>query len=269
MQLTAERWLGRLLRRNPQQPLYDAAEAVLILILAFQCVRLVWIVLAPVEPAREWQAASPSLHAGKLTVFDPFFRTAPSSGVSTVTSLPLKLFGVRVDQATGRGSAIIAAADGVQQSYAIGDEVMPGVHLKAVTHDSVTIDRAGAEEQLFLDQSPAPSVTQARSSESGVPFGRPEVRANVASPDSEFIFTPRVRNGVASGFAVVPRRAIGPYREAGFLAGDVVTQINGATISSAKDAESMIANIPAGTPIFFTVERAGKIITLNQKSLPR
>ena len=70
-----------------------------------------------------------------------------------MTSLNLKLYGVREDRATGRGAAIIALPDGRQLSFAVGEEIMPGVTLTAVGFDNVTISRGGAAEQIFLDQS--------------------------------------------------------------------------------------------------------------------
>jgi general secretion pathway protein C len=269
MQLTAEHWLRRLLRRSPQHLLYDFAEAALIIVLAFQCGRLVWIALTPAETTIDWQAASPSPPNGKLTTFDPFFRSGRQPTIGTVTSLPLKLFGVRVDQATGQGSAIIAATDGAQQSYVVGDEIMRGVRLKFVAHDNVTVERGGVAEQLFLDQSSPSSVPQSVAYRPGAPFAPPESQASIASPASEFIFTPRLEKGVPTGFAVAPKRSIEPFHDAGFLAGDIVTQINGAVITSTEGAERIISGIPAGGPISFTVERAGKTITLNQKSTPR
>src|SRR3546814_6181226 len=55
--------------------------------------------------------------------FDPFYRTAPDDdGAQAVTSLPLKLMGVRINEATGLGSAIIATPDDVQTSYAVGED---------------------------------------------------------------------------------------------------------------------------------------------------
>lgn len=85
--------------------------------------------------------------------FDPFFRAQAGTGPSVVTALPIKLFGTRLDGATGRGFAIIALPDGQQSSFAVGELVMPGVKLWSVARDEVTIDRNGARERLFLDQS--------------------------------------------------------------------------------------------------------------------
>jgi general secretion pathway protein C len=132
-------------------------EGALVAVLAVQAARLFWAIAAPLGPVGAWQVPQPSaVYDPALPArFDPFFRLARAAGPVVVTSVPLTLFGVRVDQASGRGAAIIATPDGVQSSFAIGDAIMPGIILKAVAVDGVTIDRGGISEQLFLDQSVA------------------------------------------------------------------------------------------------------------------
>src|SRR4029453_15388546 len=88
-----------------------------------------------------------------LREFDPFFRLSGAAAPAIVTSLNLKLYGVTEGRAPGRGSAIIALPDGTQRSFAVGEDIMPGVALAEVGFDNVTIVRAGRREQIFLDQS--------------------------------------------------------------------------------------------------------------------
>jgi general secretion pathway protein C len=154
MRLVLNRRAGRLLRRLPRYTIYSAAELALLALLGMQCARLVYAIATPVGPLGQWRSAavggvSPAILGG----FDPFFRLSSAGGPVVVTTLDLKLFGTRADQATGRGSAIIGLPDGRQASYAVGEEIVPGVTLKAVSFDGVTISRGGHDEQLFLDQS--------------------------------------------------------------------------------------------------------------------
>jgi general secretion pathway protein C len=132
--------------------------ALLLGLIAVQGARLFWAAVTPLGPVGDWRPAASS--GGAVDpAFDPFFRLSSGSETSAVTALSLKLFGVRVDEAIGRGSAIIATPDGIQSSFGIGEAVMPGVILKAVTLDHVVLDRGGAEEKLFIDESvPAPVV---------------------------------------------------------------------------------------------------------------
>ena len=122
--------------------------------------RLLWLALTPagafgVQAAGLPLAALPS--GPVLASLDPFFPAGPAAAADAVSSLDLVLLGTRVDAASGRGSAIIAAPDGQQQSIGVGDEVMPGVRLVAVEFESVTLDRGGTREQLYIDQSGSPA----------------------------------------------------------------------------------------------------------------
>ena len=148
-----------LLRRLPLNIAYSLVELVLMALLAIQLARLIWAIVTPVGPLGDWRLPAAGVGASApelLARFDPFFRlsntNAPNAPVA-VTALQLTLFGTRINEASGRGSAIIAGPDGVQTSYAVGDEISPGVTLKAVFFDHVSLTRGGRDEDLFLDQS--------------------------------------------------------------------------------------------------------------------
>ncbi|QAY78542.1 type II secretion system protein N [Sphingosinicella sp. BN140058] len=131
-------------------------EAALLAALAFQCAALIWALLVPVGAIGAWepqmrQPAAPALSVLRET--DPFFPTGARGGTIVVTSLNLSLHGVRQDQGSSRGSAIIATPDGVQHSFGVGEEVVHGVTLAAVGFDNITLLRNGVREQLFMDQS--------------------------------------------------------------------------------------------------------------------
>lgn len=137
-----------------------ALELVLLALAALLAARLVATVLSPpprVVPSVTAARQAPPAELELLTAFDPFSRLAAASGPTVITSLDLQLFGIRLDQASGRGSAIIAAPDGQQRSFVVGEEIVPGAKLAGVAADHVTIDRNGAVEQLYMGQSAAPA----------------------------------------------------------------------------------------------------------------
>jgi general secretion pathway protein C len=138
---------------------YQLVEVVLLICLAVAAALCVWVLVAPKGPVGKWKAitATAPVDDTILVRFDPFFRdgSATDSAQAAVTNLPIKLFGIRVNQAIGRGSAIIETPDGLQSSFATGDEIMPGVTLKSVTFEGAIISRGGVDEQIFLDQSVA------------------------------------------------------------------------------------------------------------------
>jgi general secretion pathway protein C len=268
MNLTIDPRVARFWRQVPPKLPYQILEFSLIALLAVQGARLIWAVLSPVGPVGAWKASSGAGPGGDetlLTRFDPFFRLSGAGGPAVVTSLAVKLFGVRVDQAMGRGSAIIATPDGVQSSYAIGDEILPGVKLKAVTFEGVTIERGGVDEQIFLDQSVKAPLAQPGTAP--VAAAAPPV-AGGAALASEIGFMPRSEKGQVTGFVVSPKGSGTAFRAAGLQEGDVLTAINGQTIRAADDVTRAMAASPASGIVMLSVERGGKAISLSAKAKP-
>ena len=277
---TSMRLRANPLGRLPRPTIFSALELLLLGLIAIQAARLVWILVTPVGPLGDWRAPStlnalPAASAG-LGEFDPFFRLNGASGPAVVTGLNLKLYGVREDRATGRGSAIIALPDGTQQSFAVGDEIIPGVRLAEVGFDSVTIDRAGAREQLFLDQSTAAPVGAAATGQPQVvtpsaptpqPL-RPPPPAAAPPPQAGqvLVFQPRVANGRVDGVIVNPGVDGGrAFREAGFESGDVIVSVNGQRVSSLEQARAAMGRSGQAAVI---VDRGGRAVPLRVRFNP-
>ncbi|MFM9853448.1 MAG: type II secretion system protein N [Sphingomonadaceae bacterium] len=233
--------------------------------LAMQCARLMWVILAPLGPVGEWRPASVTRSASDASgEFDPFFRLQPATPPkAVVTSLSLKLFGTRLDSAVGRGSAIIAAPDGVQSSYAVGDEIVAGVRLKSVAYDSVTIDRGGVDEQLFLDQSVAAPVA---SPNGAAPPATPGTTPSAAALQASLDAAPRLNGSTLTGLTLNPKGDGKLFDAAGLKAGDVLTAVNGKAITSASDFSQVVP--AADGTVSLQVERAGRTMTLSAKTTP-
>lgn len=269
MRLTPSPRLRRVLRALPQGGPVVWLEIALIIVLAFQLARLLWAVATPVGPFGDWQARpmpglSADARAALFARFDPFNRTAPNAGPAVVTSLSLSLYGIRMNEASGGGSAIVAGPDGVQQSVAVGGEVMPGVVLKAVALDHVTITRGGADEQLYLDQSTPAPVAQPNAApgpvnSSPLPQAVPALPPPTGRPIG---FEPRVIDGKVAGLTVSPRGDGSAFRNAGLKEGDVVVQVDGRPVSSVGDLQSLDARLTPGAQISMTVERGGQRLPL-------
>ena len=261
--------LRRLRRFNPRHVDWlSLAELAMLGLLAFALADLFWTAVRPYGPVGAWRPASGSIapvDADVLTRFDPFFRLTGGTGSGNiVTSLPLKLFGTRIDAAAGRGSAIIAMPDGIQASFAVGDEIVPGVRLKSVAFDNVTVERGGTAEQLFLDQSKPAEVAQPSASP-GTPPQSTALTPQVLR--STFLFTPRILNGKPSGMTIAPKGDGVAFRAAGFQPGDVLTMVNGQAIASNDDAAAVFAKTPVGGTVSFTIERGGVSLTLSTKAV--
>ncbi|MEG3175006.1 type II secretion system protein N [Sphingomonas sp. RB3P16] len=281
MRLVLDARARAFLRRVPATTVYSALEVLLIAGLAVQSARLVWAVFTPVGPVGIWRAeqgALPGSPEAILRGFDPFYRLSggDAAGPAVVTTLQLTLFGIRIDEAQGGGSAIIAGPDGVQQSIAVGQEIQPGVRLKAVAFDHVTIDRGGASEDLFLvqsEQAPVAPALPAGPTLIGAGAVTPATLAGAPPPGgargltyaqlrSDVGFIPRIDDGRVSGLTVRSQGTGGAFRAAGLRDGDVVTQIGGKPVGSQADLDRLGAQYAKGGTLAISVERGGTIVPL-------
>lgn len=266
------RW--RLFRRLPRYSLLSLTELLLLTLLAAQAARLVWAIVTPVGPLGDWRpAAGPDLAQARAVLasgFDPFFRLGRTQGPAVVTSLQLKLFGVRVDEATGRGSAIIAGPDDIQNSYSVGEAVQPGVTLRSVGYDSVVIDRGGVQETLYLDQSgAAPVVAQPAATPAGANAGLLSEAAGVvqapgavplADLQSRLNLAPRQSGGRVTG--LVPRGDAAFLQQIGLRQGDIIVQVAGRQITGVADLEQAANALRRGGNLSIAVERGGQVVPI-------
>lgn len=272
MRLALDPRAWRLLRRLPRTNVYSLLELLLLSLLAIQAARLLWAIVTPVDPVGDWRIAAPTVQSPEQRLalfrgFDPFFRLSQAGpGSAVVTSLQLKLYGVRVNEATGQGSAIIAGPDDVQNSYAVGDEIMPGVTLEAVGHDSVTISRGGSPEQIFLDQSVAAPVAAPQGTASA-----PAINMMLAPPggsltpaqiQAEIQFLPRLQGGRISGIVVRPQGSGAAFRTAGLREGDIIVAVNGKPITGIGDLQNAAAALPGGGNLSLSVERGADVVPI-------
>lgn len=278
MRLSLEPHAARLPRMlRPRTDLLGLVEIGLIALVAVQCARLVWTVATPVGPVGDWQAhRSAAVPVANTAGFDPFFRLAGQTGPVAVTALDLKLYGVRQDQASGRGSAIVGTPDGQQRSFAVGDEIMPGVVLKAVDFDSVTITREGTDEQLYMDQSggapvaggagpaaPAPGIVAPPApTQAPIPPAAVVPAAPRGDAARDIRVQPRTNGREVTGVTVFPQASGEAFRAAGLAPGDVVVAVNGQRIRSAGQAQALASAFQGPRPPVLQVERDGRVMTL-------
>lgn len=262
------RW--RLLRRLPRSSLLSLVELALLALLAIQCARLFWAIVTPLGPLGDWRPASgPDAASGRAVLasgFDPFFRLGNGGAPAVVTSLQLKLFGVRVNEATGQGAAIIAGPDNVQTSYSVGEAIQPGVILKSVGYDSVVISRGGADETLYLDQSGAAPVAApvapppANTGLLSAPAGETAAPGAVTLSQlrSNLVVAPRQAGGRVTG--LVPRGDPAFLARIGLQPGDIVVQVSGRPVGGLDDLQRAVAGLANGGNLSIGVERGAQIV---------
>ncbi len=237
---------------------------------------LIGTLMAPAGPIGGWQyrLAEPIAPAQRSAIFaasDPFVRSGlGATAPITVTALSLTLFGTRQSPSGSGGSAILAGSDGVQQSYAVGSEIQPGVTLTRVAFDHVVITRNGTEESLFMDQSkPAdnvggssgsPAMAQAAPSGPAAASGADgEVRFAASAIQQAVSVSPRQSGGRVTGLIVAPRGDGDLLRSIGLQAGDVISAINGRPVSAVGDIASALQ---PGSRVTLEVERGAQKIAV-------
>ena len=238
---------------------------------------LLWTIVTPISPLGNWKPAgvrvmSPSARSALFAGFDPFNRIAVQAtapGSETITSLALTLFGVRINAATGGGTAIIAGGDGLQQVYRVGSEIMPGVLLAEVRFDHVELSHNGSSELLYLDQSkPAVNAATALASSPAGPVGQTgPASATSGSLTAEAVrqgisIQPRIENGRVAGLQVSPGADGTAFRAAGFQPGDVITSVGGRPVANEADGAALMAQMRPGQAVSVTVRRNGQQLPL-------
>lgn len=251
--------------------LYPILLGILAVLLVIQAIRLVWLVATPLGPVGDWQTRdveilSPQSRLSLFSSFDPFFRSGPAATANVVTSLQLTLFGIRMNEGSGLGSAILAGPDGVQESYAVGDEIMSGVTLNTVLFDHVIIDRGGVRESLYLDQSIPAETVGTDDGDAGQPSGpAPSAASNMPTADmiaGAVDLAPRNAGGKVTGIVVSPRGEGELFRAAGFQDGDIIVSVNGQPVSSASDIATLKRQIAPGARLSVEVERGADTVPI-------
>jgi general secretion pathway protein C len=259
-----------------QAPWRRIAEVTLGLILLIQVGRLVWLFIAP-APALQIAEAAPAkaVDMGVLTRFDAFFRTgAPSSlaGASGAEASQLRLFGVRAG-GEGGGSAIIGLADGRQLSVGVGGEVEPGLVLREVGSDFVTLARGESLSRLAFTETPTgaapppppPSTEQVVTPSAGIPGGAAVDPQRLMAQAS---LRPRIQGLGVNGFTVSSAGNASELRAAGLQAGDVILSVNGTELNSPQAIGALRGQLASAPSAEIQYERNGEMRTTTIRTRP-
>ena len=255
-----------------------AVELTLALVLAVQLGRLVWIVAEPQSAAPETTAASAPARPVDFSVFqrfDAFFRTGGVSSLaeaSAAGSGQMRLYGLRSDGAGG-GSAIIGLADGRQVSVGVGEEVEPGLVLRGVGDDHVTLARGTSLSRLIFSDvpmgvAPVPPPPPGPQTMTPTPAPAPaEPAASVgASVDPARLIAqaglrPRMRGARLDGFTVSGAGDPAVLGAAGLQAGDVILAVNGQALDSLEQISALRGRLANSSVAEIRYERDGQVQT--------
>ncbi|MYF68534.1 MAG: type II secretion system protein GspC [Proteobacteria bacterium] len=171
------------------------------------------------------------------------------------------------------GAAVIASA-GVERTYTVGEEIegTGGALLQAIHSDRVILDLAGQLQTLRLPQSNAVQyglgvVAAAPRPAVVVPTLRRTPSEHASRLRGIVQAVPHIEQGQVLGFRLNPADDPAAFDALGFVPGDVVTEINGTSLTEAVQApevfeglgESAQANlvlIRDGAPRVLTIDTA-------------
>lgn len=259
-----------------QAPWRRLVEAALGLILLIQVGRLVWLFLAP-APTVQMAEAAPAqpVDMGVLTRFDAFFRTGAASslaGASGAEASQLRLFGVRAG-GEGGGSAIIGLADGRQLSVGVGEEVEPGLVLREVGPDFVTLARGQSLSRLTFTETPtgaAPPPPPPSTDQVVTPSPAASAGA-VVDPQrlmAQASLRPRIQGLGVNGFTVSSAGNASELRAAGLQVGDVILSVNGTALNSPQAIGALRGQLADAPSAELQYERNGEMRTTTIRTRP-
>ncbi|MDD3762838.1 MAG: type II secretion system protein GspC [Nevskiales bacterium] len=266
--------------------LSTTVNIVLTATVAWLLAQLAWA-LVPAPEAARWRPApvSKSATPTSRTTLDvssvigrQLFGTAAAPELTEThaeeapdTRLSLKLMGVLAgtdDAPTSR--ALIAASNGEEKPYAVGDEVISGVSLKAVYPDRVILERQGNFETLRLDKD-APSranvaaVSRASADPNAASLNkiRSEILSDPTKASNYLRVQPANFNGKLRGYRLYPGREREIFKNLGLRPGDLVTAVNGVQLDDNQKALQLLGELSQATSVSLTIERGGQSQMLN------
>lgn len=185
------------------------------------------------------------------------------------TQLNLSLRGVLATADESVARAIIAAGNGDDKSYRVGDTIGSGAILRAVYPDRVILERNGELETLRLPRDNADSGlsrSTGRSNTVPVPSEvaelRDEIRENPERITDIIRPTPHRENGQLVGFRIFPGRMREQFRQLGLRAGDIVTAVNGQALDSPQAAMGLMNELQDAQQVELTIRRGGQQTTV-------
>ena len=245
-------------------------EIALVLVLAAQAARVVWIIAVPAGPFGTPAVEVASDSERDLAILKTFNAFAPrgvAPALAAEDTNGLALHGVRVGS-RGTGSAIIGV-DGRQSVYWVGEEIATGAILKEVASDHVVVARGNRTSHLSLvAHAPQPNATVSVPSYMLGPRtpAAPARTAAVAAVDTKQLLEeaglrPRTQGGRITGYTLLPRGAGEMLGRAGLAAGDVLVALNGNRLTPERYSE-LEQQLTSNAQVQLTVERGNETKTI-------
>lgn len=193
------------------------------------------------------------------------------------TQLDLTLTGiVSSDGAAARSRALIQKDRGEQQAYAVGDAIADNVNLHEIHATRVILDRNGRFETLTLErlkeQGQVRKVSDGSASDNdSLPddIGQQlsSVRNEILQQPSRITkymrLQPEKQNGDLIGYRIYPGRDRSLFQELGLRPGELVTKVNGTSLTNPQQAMQSLNELAQAPRISVTLKRGNSQRTMD------
>jgi general secretion pathway protein C len=272
-----EHWIGlglHFLRTQPTTRWVAIAEATGAVVLAAFAAQLVWAAVQPPEWPQSMAASgvnmtkpSPAWRSDALAG-NPFHRQGATTGVAASsqrapeTNLSLQLFGIRAGKGAAGGAAIIANSNNLQNTYLVGQEIMPGVRLEKVSPGHVLIRRNGVIEKLSLDKEQngvsGPAIAgNLNASPAAADDGWKRISLDNGGLLAEIRLGPRQDQG-EGGLTLLSSKTSGFLESLGLAPGDVLLSVNGTVLTDVSMLAPVADALRDAERVTLEIERNGQ-----------
>lgn len=254
-----------------------AVEILLVITFAYIAASLFWTIGAgPANAGAELSAAAgtrgdtqPAASYDILSSYDPFHRESVSGAGPDVaaeappeTALDIKLFGTRLADGAGEGSAIIRLQNYHHAVLAVGDEVEPGITLSEIHPSYVILSRNGQRETLYLDPENQHAQSPNRTaSASAIGTGQSGSQASAATGSllRNIQFVRKLDDaGEPYGFSVRIPDDVEIPSTIDLQSGDVLRAVNGTSASDLGSMSRLAQTLQASQSVTLLIDRDGE-----------
>ena len=182
---------------------------------------------------------------------------------SEPTSIAAELKGVIFAIPTSLSTAFIKVGDAAPATFDIGDTIA-GATIAAIRRDRVILNNNGRMEYLaFPDPTRPPGNAGTAAAQSGSsPFASPAPPSPAPGPTPSTATDPSALLSRFDARQTSQGYAIGANAPPGLSAGDVITSVNGQSVSDPASAQSALAAAAASGSAQVQILRNGKTITV-------
>lgn len=268
-----------------------ALNLLLLLLLAYLLAGLLWA-LVPTPAGAAWQPPTAEISTqtgGKTFDAKAFagaalfgrYQTPANPSVTALANAPetqlnLQLLGILANRLVPQNSrAVVNGGSGGEKPFSLGDDISPGVLLKAIFPDRVVLSRKGRLETLRLNRDRPNSggnvapIAVDRGATGNASAKLSQIRNELLSNPTkagDFIRVQPVAGPGGQGqlgYRVYPGPNRTAFTASGLHPGDLVTAVNGVPLSNPAETLQLLSQLSQASSVSLSIQRGKQSQTVN------